>query len=84
MQPPYPGSHRIGGWVGSGIGLEAVEKRKILSLPGLELLPLARPARKQYLKKKLLIFGPIRCLPAIFPSHFMAYMPKLLLLKQRC
>jgi hypothetical protein len=37
-----PGTHRIGGWVGPGVGLDAVEKREILrcgeSKPG-------RPAR---------------------------------------
>jgi hypothetical protein len=32
-----PGSHWIGGWVDSRAGLDDVEKRKFLTLPGLEL-----------------------------------------------
>jgi hypothetical protein len=32
-----PGIHRIGGWVDSRAGLDAVEKRDILPLPGIEL-----------------------------------------------
>jgi hypothetical protein len=31
--------HWIGGWVGPRIGLDDVEERKILPLPGLESLP---------------------------------------------
>jgi hypothetical protein len=38
------GTHWIGGWVGPRTGLDAVEKRKILPLQGLELRPLGRPA----------------------------------------
>jgi hypothetical protein len=34
-----PGTHRIGGWVGPKAGLEAVEMRKILKLPGIEARP---------------------------------------------
>jgi hypothetical protein len=40
----YPGTHWIGGWVGRRAGLDDVEKRKFLILPGLEFLPLDRPA----------------------------------------
>jgi hypothetical protein len=40
-----PGTHWIGGWVDPKAGLEDVEKRKFLTLPGLELRPLGRPAR---------------------------------------
>jgi hypothetical protein len=40
-----PGTHWIGGLVGHRAGLDAMEKRKFLTLPGLELRPLARPAR---------------------------------------
>jgi hypothetical protein len=40
-----PGTLWIGGWVGPRAGLDDVEKRKILPLPGLELTPLCRPAR---------------------------------------
>jgi hypothetical protein len=40
-----PGTHWIGGWVDLTAGLEDLEKRKFLTLPGLELRPLGRPAR---------------------------------------
>jgi hypothetical protein len=32
-----PGTNRIGGWVGPRTGLDAVENRKILPLPVIEL-----------------------------------------------
>jgi hypothetical protein len=41
-----PGTHWIG-WVGPRAGLDNMEKRKFLTLPGLELRPLGRPARSQ-------------------------------------
>jgi hypothetical protein len=40
-----PGTHWIGGWVDLRVGLDDLEKRKFLSLPGLELRPLGRTAR---------------------------------------
>jgi hypothetical protein len=40
-----PGTHWIGGWVVTSADLNDVEKRKFLTLPGLELRPLGRPAR---------------------------------------
>jgi hypothetical protein len=40
-----PGVHWIGGWMGPRIGLDDVEKRKFVTLPGLELRPLRLPAR---------------------------------------
>jgi hypothetical protein len=47
------GTHWIGGWVGPRAcldRLDGVEKRKFLSLPGLDLRPLGcRPARSQSL-----------------------------------
>jgi hypothetical protein len=43
------GTYWIGGWVDPRVGLEYVEKRKFLTLPGLELRPLGRPARSQSL-----------------------------------
>jgi hypothetical protein len=43
------GTHWIGGWVGSRTGLNDVEKRKLLTLPGLELRPFGRSARSQSL-----------------------------------
>jgi hypothetical protein len=42
-----PGTFRIGGWVDPRAGLDNVEKRKFLTVPGLELRPLGRPARSQ-------------------------------------
>jgi hypothetical protein len=39
-----PGTHWIGGWVGPRAGLDDMEKRKFLTLPGLEFRPLGRPA----------------------------------------
>jgi hypothetical protein len=44
-----PYTHWIGGWVGPRVGLEDVEKRKFLTIPGRELRPLGRPARSQSL-----------------------------------
>jgi hypothetical protein len=42
-----PRTHWIGGWVGPRAGLDDVKKRKFLTLPGLELRTLGRPARSQ-------------------------------------
>jgi hypothetical protein len=44
-----PDTHWIGGWVDPRVGLDDVEKRKFLTLPGLELRLLGRPARNQSL-----------------------------------
>jgi hypothetical protein len=44
-----PGTHWIGVWVGSRTGLDDMEGRKFLTLPGLELRPLSRPAPSQSL-----------------------------------
>jgi hypothetical protein len=51
---PPPGeraasTHWIGSWVGPRAGLDNVEKRKFLTLPGLVLWPLSCPARSQSL-----------------------------------
>jgi hypothetical protein len=43
------GTFWIGGWVGPRTGLDDVEKRKFLTLSGLELWSLGRPARSQSL-----------------------------------
>jgi hypothetical protein len=43
------GTHWIGGLVDPGAGLDDVEKRKFLILPGLELQLLGRPVRSQSL-----------------------------------
>jgi hypothetical protein len=42
-------THWMGGWVNPGAGLDDLEKRKFLTLLGLELRPLGRPARSQSL-----------------------------------
>jgi hypothetical protein len=39
------GTNWLGGWVGPRAGLDAMERRKFLTLPGLDLRPLARPPR---------------------------------------
>jgi hypothetical protein len=41
------GAYWIRGWVGPRAGLDDVEKRKFLTLPGLELQFLGRPGRSQ-------------------------------------
>jgi hypothetical protein len=41
------GTKSIGDWVDPRVGLDDVEKRKFLTLPGLELRNLGRPARSQ-------------------------------------
>jgi hypothetical protein len=43
-----PGTHWIGGWVGSRAGLDDMEKKN-LTLRGIELRPLGRPVRRQSL-----------------------------------
>jgi hypothetical protein len=43
-----PGNHWIG-WVDLRASLDDLEKRKLLTLPGLELRPLSRPASSQSL-----------------------------------
>jgi hypothetical protein len=44
-----PATHWKRGRVGPRTGLDDVERRKILPLPGLKLQPLGRPARSQSL-----------------------------------
>jgi hypothetical protein len=44
-----PGAHWIGGWVDPRFGVDDVQKRKFLTLPGLELRPFGGPARSQSL-----------------------------------
>jgi hypothetical protein len=47
-QGKSPRTHWLG-WVDSRAGLDSVEKRKFLTLPGLVIRPLGRPARVQSL-----------------------------------
>jgi hypothetical protein len=51
FSPRERGTHWIGGWVGHRAGLDDVEKRKFLTLPGLEVRPLGRPARSPSLHR---------------------------------
>jgi hypothetical protein len=48
-----PGTHWIGGWVDPRAGLDYMEKWKFLTPPVLELRPLGRPARSQWLSRLL-------------------------------
>jgi hypothetical protein len=48
-----PSTHWIGSLVDPRAGLDDVEKRKIFTLPGLELRPRGRPARSQSLYRLL-------------------------------
>jgi hypothetical protein len=43
------GTHWIGRWMDPRVDLDEAEKRKFLTLPGLELRPLGRPACSQSL-----------------------------------
>jgi hypothetical protein len=54
LRPLYPlgkspGTHWIGGWVDPRPGLNDMDKWKFLTLPGLELRPIGRPASSQSL-----------------------------------
>jgi hypothetical protein len=44
-----PGTHWIGDWVDPRADLDDMEKRKFLTLPGLQLRPVGRPTRSQSL-----------------------------------
>jgi hypothetical protein len=54
-----PSTHWAGGWVGPRTGLDDVEKRKFLTLPGLELRPLSHPACSQFAIPNMLSRLPI-------------------------
>jgi hypothetical protein len=60
-----PEAHWIGCWVDTRAGLDDVEKRKLLTLPGLEIRPLG-------LYTDCAIPAPLRSQErsAIFPQHF--------------
>jgi hypothetical protein len=45
----FLGTHWIGGWVDPRAGLDNLEKTQFLTLQGLKLRPLRRPARSQSL-----------------------------------
>jgi hypothetical protein len=47
-RPLSPGAHWIGGWVDPRAGLDDLENRRLLTLPGVELRPLSRPARLRH------------------------------------
>jgi hypothetical protein len=44
-----PDTHWVGGWTWPRTGMDNVEKRTFLTLPGLELRPFGRPAHSQSL-----------------------------------
>jgi hypothetical protein len=41
-------THWVGGWVGPGTGLDDMEKRNVLPVPGLELRPLIQHVASRY------------------------------------
>jgi hypothetical protein len=52
-----PGTHWIGGWMGPSASLDAVEKRQILPLPGIEPRPSSRsPSQLRKMFKINVIF----------------------------
>jgi hypothetical protein len=53
------GTHWIGGWVGPTAVRNAVEKRKFLTLPGLELRTPGRPVRNQSIYRQRYSGSPI-------------------------
>jgi hypothetical protein len=57
-----PGTHWIGRWMGPRNSLDDVEKRKFLTLPGLELRSFSSPARSQSLYR-LRYNGPVSEVP---------------------
>jgi hypothetical protein len=57
-----PVAHWIGGWVGPSIGMDNVERRKFLTLPGLELRSLGRSARSQSLYRLRYPGSHVRCI----------------------
>jgi hypothetical protein len=78
--PAIP-THEIGVWVDPRTGLDELEKRKFLSIPGLELWALGRPARSQslyrlrYLSYKSLKFV-VKGNELISPQDFWIYLNK--------
>jgi hypothetical protein len=48
-----PGTHWKGRWMDFTTGLDDVEKRKFLALPGLKIRPFNRPARRKTLYRLL-------------------------------
>jgi hypothetical protein len=70
-------THWIGCWVDPRAGLKDVEKRKFLTLLGLELRPLGRPARSQslYLLRypgSYMFYIPLENIPGIFTTGYPA------------
>jgi hypothetical protein len=57
-----PEERSPGSWVGPRVGLDDLEKRKFLTLPGLKLRPLGRPVRIQSLYR-------LRCPGSYIVSH---------------
>jgi hypothetical protein len=64
------GTYWIGGWVDPRAGLNDIEKRKFLTLPGLELRPLCRPARSQ---SRIKVVVPKMCATHYFQLVYIYY-----------
>jgi hypothetical protein len=56
LEEKAPGTHWVGGWVGSRTSLDDVEKRKILPLLELQLRTLGRPARILFISRHWYMF----------------------------
>jgi hypothetical protein len=69
-QRKSPGTHSIGGWMGPITGMDDVEKRKFLTLPGFDLRPLGRPARSQSLYWLRVTYTSITYSWKLFFSYF--------------
>jgi hypothetical protein len=57
---PYCFTHWIGGWAGPRAGLDDVEKRKFLTLPGLELRPIDCAIPAAIRERYYIIFKEVR------------------------
>jgi hypothetical protein len=66
-----PGTHWIEGWVNPRTGLDDVEKRMFLTLPGIEFRTLCRAARSQSLYRRYRLSYPNSCsqLSTYFKRH---------------
>jgi hypothetical protein len=88
-RPLYPreralGTHLIGGWAASRAGLDDVEKRKFLTLPGLELRPLGRRTRSQSLYRLRYPCSFLLCIPVDLLQYTVMQKFYLLDIKKDC
>jgi hypothetical protein len=78
-RPLYPGeeasvTHWLGDWVSPEAGLDGMEKRKFLTLLGVELRPHVREARNQSLyeataTRAQLLIGPSAIIPVLLSEN---------------